>query len=270
MTTVAGDDRAGSALAVRHISATYAENGVVLQALADVTFDVQPGEFVALIGPSGSGKSTLLDIVAGLLDPDDGEILLDGESLPAARRLGRSAFMHQRDLLLPWRRAVDNAAISLQIQGEPRHMARAKAADWFEQFGLSGFEHSYPAQLSGGMRQRVAFVRTMLGGQRLILLDEPFGSLDSLTRTAARDWLAGALAVDRRSVLLVTHDVDEAIYLADRILVFSPRPGRVVHVEVVSEPRPRNAEFQLSEEFAAHRARLLTWLGIVHPGSGGR
>src|SRR5680860_1056229 len=175
--------------------------------------------------------------------------------------------MHQRDLLLPWRKAAGNAAIALQIQGVSRTAAQSIAAGQFAGFGLAGFENKYPAQLSGGMRQRVAFVRTMLGGQRLVLLDEPFGSLDALTRSASQEWLAAALARDRRSVLLVSHDVDEAIFLADRVIVLSSRPGRIIHVEPISLPRPRSREFLLSEAFAEHRFELMTRLGIVAAGA---
>ena len=258
----------GSTLGVHAVSTTYSEQGVMLPVLDDVSFAVLSGEFVALIGPSGCGKSTMLDIVAGLIDPDAGTIVVDGARTSPSERLGRSAYMHQRDLLLPWRKAVDNAAIALQIQGVPRSTARVQATAQFAEFGLMGFEDKYPAQLSGGMRQRVAFVRTMLGGQRLVLLDEPFGSLDALTRTAAQDWLAAGLTRNRRTVLLVTHDVDEAIFLADRVLVMSSRPGRIIHVESIEPPRPRSRGFLLSEEFAAHRFALMTRLGIVDVGAG--
>jgi putative hydroxymethylpyrimidine transport system ATP-binding protein len=248
---------------VQSVSASYVEEGVVLPVLDDVSFAVEPGEFVALIGPSGCGKSTLLDIAAGLIEPNDGSITIDRTPLPARERLGRSAYMHQRDLLLPWRTAVQNAAIGLQIQGLRKGEAVSRAAAQFPAFGLAGFEDRYPAQLSGGMRQRVAFVRTMLGGQRILLLDEPFGALDSLTRTAAQNWLAAALARDRRTVLLVTHDVDEAIFLADRVVVFSPRPGRVEHVETIVEERPRSRGFVLTSAFAEHRRVLMARLGVI-------
>src|SRR5680860_60790 len=171
--------------------------------------------------------------------------------------------MHQRDLLLPWRKAAGNAAIALQIQGVSRTAAQSIAAGQFAGFGLAGFENKYPAQLSGGMRQRVAFVRTMLGGQRLVLLDEPFGSLDALTRSASQEWLAAALARDRRTVVLVTHDVDEAIVLADRVLVFSARPGHIIHTETISVPRPRARSFLAADAFLQHRLTLLSKLGIV-------
>jgi ABC-type nitrate/sulfonate/bicarbonate transport system ATPase subunit len=255
-------------LSVRDLSATYAEQGAILPVLDRVDLEVGEGEFVALIGPSGSGKSTLLDIVAGLIEPDRGEIRLFGEVSAAERRLGRSAYMQQRDLLLPWRTAVANAALALEVKGIDRRTARDQARQRFNDLGLQGFETVYPAQLSGGMRQRVAFVRTMLGGQRLILLDEPFGSLDALTRASAQDWLLDVLSRDQRSALLVTHDVDEAILLADRVVVLSGRPGRVIHEEQVVLPRPRTRDMIASAAFVATRIRLLEQLGLVHAGAG--
>lgn len=251
-------------LAITNLSATYAEKGdVALPVLDDITLRMNEGEFVALIGPSGSGKSTLLDLISGLSEPDQGEIRIGGVALTARARQGRTAYMRQRDLLLPWRTAVANAALALEIQGWNRREARAAASRRFADLGLQGFEHLYPAQLSGGMRQRVAFVRTMLGGQRLILLDEPFGSLDALTRSSAQDWLAAALAQDTRTVLLVTHDVDEAVFLADRVVVFSGLPGRIVHEEVVNLPRPRHRAMLVSDAFAENRLTLLERLGVV-------
>lgn len=250
-------------LDIRRLSSRYEENGVTLPVLDEVDLAIGEGEFVALIGPSGSGKSTLLDTIAGLLEPDQGEIALFDHVLTAQERLGKSAYMHQRDLLLPWRTAAANAALALEVQGVSRHDARDAASKRFADLGLQGFESMYPAQLSGGMRQRVAFVRTMLGGQRLILLDEPFGSLDALTRASAQDWLAAALALDNRTVLLVTHDVDEAIFLADRVVVLSGLPGRVVHEEPIDWPRPRSRDRFVTPAFLNARIALLERLGIV-------
>ncbi len=251
-------------LKIEHLSATYEEDGQILPVLDDVSLTIGAGEFVALIGPSGSGKSTLLDIVAGLLMPDAGTVSLDGVALRTEERLGRTAYMRQRDLLLPWRSSVANAALGLEVQGMSGRDARVRAAERFPEFGLAGFEDRYPGQLSGGMRQRVAFLRTMLTGQHLVLLDEPFGSLDALTRAAAQKWLAEALEHDRRSVLLVTHDVDEAIFLADRVVVFSERPGRVVHSQAIEFVRPRSRDLQATSEFAETRVELLEQLGLVH------
>ena len=245
------------------VSATYAEDGYVLPVLEKITLDVARGELVALVGPSGCGKSTLLDIVAGLLDPDSGTVRINGAPTRASERLGSAAYMHQRDLLLPWRTALANAALALEVQGIGRTEARARAEQEFDVFGLGGFEGRYPAQLSGGMKQRVAFVRTMVGGQHLLLLDEPFGALDALTRTEAQEWLGEALRVEPRTTMLVTHDVDEAVFLADRIFVMSPRPGRITGEERVEAPRPRPPAFRRDPEFDRVRMSLLEQLGVV-------
>jgi ABC-type nitrate/sulfonate/bicarbonate transport system ATPase subunit len=200
-----------------------------LTALEGIELDLRANAVTAVVGPSGCGKSTLLELVAGLQEPDEGEI-----------RRRPSAYMPQRDLLLPWRDALGNAALALECQGVPRAEARRRAVPLFERFGLSEFEHVRPAALSGGMRQRVAFLRTLLQGRPVLLLDEPFGALDAITRADLREWLAAALEEEPRTVLLVTHDVEEAVFLADRIVVLSPRPGRVVADFEVDLPRPRS------------------------------
>jgi ABC-type nitrate/sulfonate/bicarbonate transport system ATPase subunit len=218
-----------------------------VQALERVDLEARPGEVLAVVGPSGCGKSTLLEIVAGLQQPDEGSV-----------RAGSCAYMPQRDLLLPWRDALGNAALALECRGERRREARQAAAPLFERFGLAEFEHSLPAELSGGMRQRVAFLRTLLAGRPVLLLDEPFASLDSITRGNMQEWLAGALRAEPRTVLLVTHDVEEALYLADRVAVLSARPGRVVaqmDVDLARE-RPRR-EVVTDPAFAALRERAL-------------
>jgi len=197
-------------------------------ALAGVSLHAAAGEIVAVVGPSGCGKTTLLELVCGLVEPDGGSV----DAAPAA-------LMAQRDLLLPWRSAVDNAALALRVAGVGREPARARARALLRDFGLAGFERARPHELSGGMRQRVAFARTLLSGRTVLCLDEPFAALDALTRQEMQDWLAGALAVAPRTVVLVTHDVEEAIVLADRVVVLSPRPGRVVATLDVDAPRPR-------------------------------
>jgi NitT/TauT family transport system ATP-binding protein len=199
-------------------------------ALEGLTLRAAPGEVVAVVGPSGCGKSTLLELVCGLQRPDAGEVRAD----PAA-------LMPQRDLLLPWLTARDNAARAPRLAGASRHDARERARPLFGRLGLDGFEEARPHELSGGMRQRVAFVRTLLSGKPVLCLDEPFGALDALTRADLQAWLAGALAQAPRTVLLVTHDVEEAAVLADRVVVLSPRPGRVVAEVDVRAPRPRGA-----------------------------
>jgi ABC-type nitrate/sulfonate/bicarbonate transport system ATPase subunit len=251
-------------LGLRHLDSSYNEHGRALQALDDISFDVHDGEFVALIGPSGSGKSTLLDIVSGLFAQTGGDVALDGEVAPLRSRLGRTAYMRQRDLLLPWRTAVENAALALDIHRVPHKEARRIAAERFPEFGLAGFEDSYPAQLSGGMRQRVAFLRTVLADRPLLLLDEPFGALDALNRVALQTWLLDLWERERRAVLLVTHDVDEAIFLADRVVVLSARPGRIEHIERIELPRPRRRDVVTSTRFLDHRAVLLGALGLLH------
>ena len=191
-------------------------------ALDGLDLTVGEREVVAVVGPSGCGKSTLLELVAGLQEPDGGRVAVAGAGPRTA-----CAFMPQHDLLLPWRDAVGNAALALECAGVPRGEARRRAAPLFERFGLDRFERARPAELSGGMRQRVAFLRTLLTDRPILLLDEPFGALDSITRGSMQDWLMDALAREPRTVLLVTHDVDEALLLADRVAVLSPRPGRV-------------------------------------------
>jgi NitT/TauT family transport system ATP-binding protein len=197
-------------------------------ALAGMSLRVAPREVVAVVGPSGCGKSTLLELVCGLQRPDSGRV----ESDPAV-------LMAQRDLLLPWSSALDNAALPLLVTGVKRARARELARPLFAQLGLEGFESARPDELSGGMRQRVAFLRTLLAGKPVLALDEPFASLDALTRGQMQGWLTGALEREPRTVLLVTHDVEEAVVLADRVVVMSPRPGRAVAEVLVDLPRPR-------------------------------
>ncbi|HEV2065690.1 MAG TPA: ABC transporter ATP-binding protein [Thermomicrobiales bacterium] len=250
-------------LDIRNLSATYVEDGTTLQALSGLTFEIRAGEFVSLIGPSGSGKSTLLDIIAGLFPPSEGEIRLNGHPYPTEARLGRSSYMRQRDLLLPWRTALQNASLALEVHGVPRRHAERIAASRFADFGLAGFERAYPAQLSGGMRQRVAFLRTVLADRPLLLLDEPFGALDALSRVALQAWLLDLWEREPRAVLQVTHDVDEAIFLADRVITLSTRPGHIVHIEDISLPRPRVRAMVTNPAFLDHRIRLLDALGLL-------
>jgi ABC-type nitrate/sulfonate/bicarbonate transport system ATPase subunit len=198
-----------------------------LRVLDGVSLALEPGERMAVVGPSGCGKSTLLSLVAGLEQPLEGTISVAGHGQPDGRLAG-CALMPQDDLLLPWRSAIDNAALPLVNAGLSRREARELARPLFHRFGLEGFEREQPRRLSGGMRQRVAFLRTLLAGKAVLLLDEPFASLDALTREELQGWLVGALDQEPRTVLLVTHDVDEALRTCRRIAVLSPRPGRVV------------------------------------------
>jgi ABC-type nitrate/sulfonate/bicarbonate transport system ATPase subunit len=219
-------------ISLRAVSHSYGD----LQTLVAIDLEVAPHSVVGLVGPSGCGKSTLLELVCGLADPSAGAIEVGGETR-AERRLARCALMPQRDLLLPWYSAIDNAALALRNQGMRREEARAATAALFERFGLAGFEGARPAELSGGMRQRVAFLRTLVAGKPVLALDEPFAALDAITRAEMQEWLAGALRSDPRTVVLVTHDVEEALYLSDRVAVLSDRPARIV--AELDPPAPR-------------------------------
>jgi ABC-type nitrate/sulfonate/bicarbonate transport system ATPase subunit len=228
-------------------------------AVRDIDLAIQPGEFVTLIGPSGCGKSTLFNMIAGLIAPDDdGSILLSGRVQQDYGLLGKVAFMPQRDLLFPWRTVIDNATLALEVEGVSRKAARAKAEALFPEFGLEGFETSYPHQLSGGMRQRVAMMRTFLFERDLVLLDEPFGALDALTRAIMQRWLLDVWARHRRTVLFITHDIEEAIFLGDKVVVMTARPGTVKCEERIDLPRPREASVTTTPEFVAIKRRLLT------------
>jgi ABC-type nitrate/sulfonate/bicarbonate transport system ATPase subunit len=229
---------------VAGVSRTYA----TVQALADVSLHAAPGAIVAVVGPSGCGKTTLLELICGLQQPDAGTVT----SAPAA-------LMPQRDLLLPWCSALDNAALALRAAGMDRRQARQAAAPWLERFGLAGFAAVRPAQLSGGMRQRVSFLRSLLAGKPVLALDEPFAALDALTRAEMQGWLAHVLATEPRTVVLVTHDVEEAVVLADRVVVMSPRPGRIVRQVEVALPRPRR---RTDAEVVALREQVLEALGV--------
>jgi ABC-type nitrate/sulfonate/bicarbonate transport system ATPase subunit len=229
-----------------------------VQALRGLALSVAPGEFVTVVGPSGCGKSTLFNMVAGLDEPDDGGILrFKGRGCHAAELLGRVSFMPQRDLLLPWRNVIDNAILAKEIEGAKRADARAEALRMLPEFGLAGFEKQYPHQLSGGMRQRVALMRTFLFERELMLLDEPFGALDALTRTLMQRWLLDVWQRHRRTILFITHDVDEAIFLGDRVLVMTARPGAVKLARVIDLPRPRRPELLTSPEFIALKREIL-------------
>lgn len=219
-------------VAIKALSHSYGD----LRAIERLDLEVPAHGVLGLVGPSGCGKSTLLELIAGLQEPAGGEIEV-GDTTDARGRLAHCAFMPQRDLLLPWLAAIDNAALALRNRGVRRRVARAEAALLFERFGLGGFERVPPAELSGGMRQRVAFLRTLLAGKPVLALDEPFASLDAITRAEMQGWLATALRADPRTVVLVTHDVEEALYLSDRVAVLSARPARVV--EELSAPAPR-------------------------------
>jgi NitT/TauT family transport system ATP-binding protein len=232
-----------------------------LTALAGVSLSLHHRSRTGVVGPSGCGKTTLLQVIAGLLEADSGLVRV-GDATTARQRLARCALMPQRDLLLPWRTALDNAVIALENRGVSRADARQRTQPLFEQLGLAGFERARPGQLSGGMRQRVSFLRTLMAEKDVLLLDEPFGALDSITRGQLQEWLSQAMAAVPRTVLLVTHDVDEALLLCQQVVVLSPRPGRVVQVLPGGGGfRGSRREIVTSPEFASLKKQALAAIG---------
>ena len=229
-----------------------------VEAVRDAHLSVSEGEFLALLGPSGCGKSTLLNAIAGLLEPDSGEIAF--RDIESRNRLGHLAYMPQRDALLPWRTIIENAVLGLEVHGVDRKVARNRARELLPRFGLDGFGDHYPAALSGGMRQRAAFLRTVLSEQPIMLLDEPFGALDALTRRAMQEWLLDLWNELNRTIIMVTHDVEEALLLADRVAVMTARPGRIKLVERVRMPRPRHSEMIGEPDFVNQKLQILSAL----------
>jgi ABC-type nitrate/sulfonate/bicarbonate transport system ATPase subunit len=244
---------AAAGIACRAVDFDYG----TLPVLRGVDLDVPPGRRLGVVGPSGCGKSTLLLVVAGLLEPVRGEVAVGGHTEPP-ERLARCALMPQRDLLLPWRTALDNACLPLENAGMRRREARERARPLLARLGLDGFAGARPAELSGGMRQRVAFGRTVLAGKEVLLLDEPFGALDAITRTDLQDWLRAALRETPRTVLLVTHDVEEALVVCGRVAVMSRRPGAVVaELELPASPAAARSDVVALPGFVAARERAI-------------
>ena len=243
---------------LRGVHKSFGVNGRRVPVLEGVDFHADEGEFVSVIGPSGSGKTTLLNTIAGLEQPGSGSVELDG--VPVTQRLGLVGYMQQKDLLMPWRTVLDNAILGLEVQGVSRREARARALELVDTFGLRGFEREYPYTLSGGMRQRAAFLRTVLVGRDVLLLDEPFGALDALTRAQMQEWLMDLWDSLGRTIVLVTHDVDEALLLSDRVYLLTSRPGRVKMVIDVELPRPRHHDMSTKEPFLNIKAHMVAAL----------
>ncbi len=255
-------------LAVESLSKTFGSGSRrgtrgEVEAVVDLTFRVEEGEFLTIIGPSGCGKSTLLRLLAGLVQPDSGQVILQGQPLPdPSDRQGRFGFMPQRDTLLPWRTVLDNVILGVELAGGSRDAAREEARQLLPLFGLDGFENNWPSTLSGGMRQRAALLRTFLAGYDILLLDEPFGALDALTRRMLHQWLLGVRTQFSKTILFITHDVDEALLLGDRMLVFSPRPGRITADLKIDLPHPRDENTILEPEFLALKRNALAHLKL--------
>ena len=227
-------------LLVQNITKTFGSGRQSLETLATIDLTVAQGEFVSVIGPSGCGKSTLFNIIAGVEEPTSGTIAIDGEA--GTVRAGKTGYMPQQPLLLPWRTVEENVMLGLDVQRVSRDKARREARELLKHFGLSEFSQNYPSTLSGGMRQRIALLRTVLFNKSFLLLDEPFGALDALTRLSCQMWLLNLWHEFHSSVLFITHDVREAILLSDRIYVLSARPARVLRIVDVDLPRPRQPE----------------------------
>lgn len=253
-----------------------AQDAQTVVALEDVSLRVSAGRFVSLIGPSGSGKTTLFNIIAGLQRPTTGQVLIDGQDVTG--KIGLAGYMLQKDLLLPWRTVLDNVVLGLELQGVAIRKARQIALPYLYQYGLGGFEQHYPPALSGGMRQRVALLRTLLCDTELILLDEPFASLDAQTRVQMQEWLLQIWRDFGKTIFFITHDVDEALYLSDEVFILSNRPGTIKARLEVPIDRPRSRQMLidpyfirlqetciallLNEESATESVPVFRWVGI--------
>ncbi|WP_082593573.1 ABC transporter ATP-binding protein [Paenibacillus sp. Soil766] len=226
----------------------------LVSVLADIHLHVEQGEFVSIIGPSGSGKSTLFHIIGGLVQPTSGEVWLDGEKVTGKK--GLISYMPQQPALFPWRSIEENVALGQEVAGESRASAIDKAREWLPKVGLDGYERELPHVLSGGMQQRVSFLRALLSPQELMCLDEPFGSLDALTRLEMQAWLLDIWEQNKRSILFVTHSIEEALYLSDRIYVLSNKPACILEELKVPFARPRQEAVMQEQEFVALRQHI--------------
>ncbi|QEK12520.1 ABC transporter ATP-binding protein [Crassaminicella thermophila] len=229
-----------------------------LKTLEDISLYLEENQFVSILGPSGSGKSTLFNIISGLIKPDEGKIIIEGKNYIG--KTGRVSYMHQKDLLLPWKTIIENVCIPLILKGYTKKDAGDKAKKYFDLFGLEGFENHYPSQLSGGMRQRAALLRTYLFSNDIMLLDEPFGGLDAITKRNMQHWLLSVLENLKSSILFITHDIDEAIFLSDKIYILSERPAKVKEVVCVDIERPRDNRTFVSEKFNELKENILNLL----------
>lgn len=241
-------------LQVKNVSKTFENEPII----SNISLELHEGEIVSLLGVSGGGKTTLFNIIAGLSTPDEGSVWLDGENITS--KPGKVSYMLQKDLLLPYRTIVDNVALPLIIRGMKKKEARQKASSYFEEFGLEGTEHKYPSQLSGGMKQRAALLRTYLFSEKVALLDEPFSALDMLTKTAVHQWYLDVMEKIRLSTLFITHDIDEAVLLSDRIYLLTGKPGTITKEIIIKEPKPRRKDFNLSEEFLCYKREIISHL----------
>ena len=243
-----------SVLEVKGVSKSFDGEEII----RDITLKLNEGEIVSLLGVSGGGKTTLFNLIAGLTTPDEGNIYLQGEEVTG--KPGNVSYMLQKDLLLPYRTILDNVALPLTIRGMKKSEAREKAAGYFEEFGLLGAEKKYPSEVSGGMKQRAALLRTYLFSEKVALLDEPFSALDMLTKASVHEWYLDVMEKIRLSTLFITHDIDEAILLSDRIYLLTGKPGTLTKEIVIKEPKPRKKDFNLSENFLQYKKEIISHL----------
>ena len=243
-----------SMLSVKGVSKSFDQEKII----QNISLELNEGEIVSLLGVSGGGKTTLFHIIAGLRNPEEGSVWLDGQEITG--KPGKVSYMLQKDLLLPHLTLVDNVALPLLVRGSSKKEAREKAVGYFEEFGLSGAEYKYPTQISGGMKQRAALLRTYLFSQKVALLDEPFSALDLLTKASVHEWYLEVMEKIRLSTLFVTHDIEEAILLSDRIYLLTGKPGEITKEIVIKEPRPREKSFALTERFLAYKKEILAHL----------
>lgn len=244
-------------LKVSHVTKSFEGNKI----LEDVSIELHDHELVGLLGISGGGKTTLFNVISGLLVPESGQVFLDGKDITG--QPGNVSYMLQKDLLLPYRTIEDNVALPLVIKGEKKKEARKKVQPYFQEFGLDGTQKKYPSQLSGGMRQRAALLRTYMFSDKIALLDEPFSALDTLTKTAMHKWYLKVMEQIHLSTIFITHDIDEAILLSDRIYLLTGHPGKITEEICIKEPKPRREDFNLTEEFLEYKRQILEKIGEV-------